>query len=120
MKKSSSFFVKHAQSGDEANCIHVTVQNMVLLNQNVIIYILFSYIFVSVKRTAQTSFRIFLQTRITMEDAKFNSHESGGHFNKSTFKNGCCKKNLHIFVTKLKLQVRLSIKSLHAYTLLMV
>ena len=41
---------------------------------------MFSYFFVSVQRTAQTSFRIFLQTRIPMDGAKFNSHDSGGHF----------------------------------------
>ena len=57
---------------------------MVILNQNVTIYIMFSYFFVSVQRTAQTSFRIFLQTRIMVDGAKFNSHDSGddsgGHF----------------------------------------
>ena len=37
-------------------------------------------IFVSVQRTAQTSFRIFLQTRIMVDGAKFYSHDSGGHF----------------------------------------
>ena len=37
-------------------------------------------IFVSVQRTAQTSFRIFLQTRKMVDGAKFNSHDSGGHF----------------------------------------
>ena len=36
--------------------------------------------FVSVQRTAQTSFRIFLQSRIMVDGAKFNSHDSGGHF----------------------------------------
>ena len=36
--------------------------------------------FVSVQRTAQTSFRIFLQTRIMVDGAKFNSHDSGSHF----------------------------------------
>ena len=38
-------------------------------------------IFVSVHRTAQTSFKIFLQTKIMVDGAKFNSHDtSGGHF----------------------------------------
>ena len=35
---------------------------------------------VSVQRTAQTSFRIFLQTRIIVDGAKFSSHDSGSHF----------------------------------------
>ena len=39
--------------------IHDTVQNSVILNQNVIIYLIFIYICVSVQRTAQTIFRIF-------------------------------------------------------------
>ena len=38
--------------------------------------------FESVQRTAQTSFRIFLQTRIMVDGAKFNSHDSGGRFKK--------------------------------------
>ena len=37
-------------------------------------------IFVYIQRTTQTSFRIFLQTRIIVDGAKFNSHDSGGHF----------------------------------------
>ena len=37
-------------------------------------------IFVSDLRTVQTSLRIFLQTRIKLAVAKFNSHDSGGHF----------------------------------------
>ena len=37
-------------------------------------------IFVSVQRTAQTSFRIFLQTRKMVDSVKFNSHDSGGYF----------------------------------------
>ena len=36
--------------------------------------------FVSVQRTAQTSFKNFLQTMIIVDGAKFNSHDSGGHF----------------------------------------
>ena len=37
-------------------------------------------IFVSVQRTAQTSFRIFLQIKVMVDGAKFNSHDNGGHF----------------------------------------
>ena len=37
-------------------------------------------ILVSVQRTAQTSFRTFLQTRIIVDGAKFSSHDSGSHF----------------------------------------
>ena len=40
--------------------------------------------FVSVQRTAQTSFRNFLQSRIMVDGdkkkKKINSHDSGGHF----------------------------------------
>ena len=43
-----------------------------------------SYLFVSVQRTAQitaqTNFKIFLQTRLMVVGAKFNSHDSGSHF----------------------------------------
>ena len=54
---------------------------MVILNQSVPIYILnVKLMFVSVKRTAQISFRMFLQTRIMMNGAKFNSHDSVSHF----------------------------------------
>ena len=49
--------------------------------------------FVSVQITAQTSIRIFLPTRIMVDGAKFNSHDSGSHFKKLTFKNGYQKKN---------------------------
>ena len=55
-----------------------------------------------------------------VDGAKFNSHDSGSHFKKSTFKNGYQKKKEYIFVTGLKLQVRLGMHSLHTYTLLMV
>ena len=60
--------------------IHATVQNMVILNLNIIIYITFSYFLVSIQRTAQTSFKIFPQTRIIVDGPKFNSHDSSGHF----------------------------------------
>ena len=74
-------------------------------------------VFISVQRTAQTSFRIFLQTRIEVDGAKFNSHDSGGQFLKVDLTQKCrCKKNSHIFVIKLKLQVRFSMQSLHIYT----
>ena len=43
-----------------------------------------------------------------VDGAKFNSHGSGSHYNKSTSKNGYWKKKSHTFVTELKLQVRLS------------
>ena len=46
----------------------------------------FCGIFVAVQKTAQTSFRIFLQARIMVDVAKFNSHASGSHFKKSTLK----------------------------------
>ena len=72
--------------------IHVTVQHTVILHQNVIIYILLIFLYWSVQKTAQTSFKIFLKTRIMMDGAKLNSHDSGSHFWKSTFKNGCWKK----------------------------
>ena len=38
------------------------------------------FIFVSVQRTALTSDKIFLQIRIMVDGAKFNSHDSDGHF----------------------------------------
>ena len=37
--------------------------NMVILNQNVKVNIMFTYFFAPVQRTAQTSFRIFLKTQ---------------------------------------------------------
>ena len=118
--KKSSFFVKHALSGDETNlhsccCLkHGYSKPKCHSLHNVQI------IFVPVQRTAQKSFRIFLQTRIMIDGAKFNSHDSGSHFKKSTFKNGCQKKNSYIVVTELKLQVRLSMQSLHMNTFLLV
>ena len=38
----------------------------------------------------------------------------------ANLKNGYWKKNVYIFVTELKLQVRFSMQSLHRYTLLMI
>ena len=56
-------------------CINIIVQNMEILNQNVMIYIMLSYFFVSVqklhKQASECSSRV---------DAKFCSHYSGGHF----------------------------------------
>ena len=37
-----------------------------------------------------------------LDGSKFNSHGSGSHFKKSTFKNYHWKKNPYIFVTELK------------------
>ena len=49
-------------------------------------------------RIQQKSIRIFIQTsRIMVAGAKSNSHDSGSHFKKLTFKNGCQKKSLYIF-----------------------
>ena len=74
-------------------------------------------IFVSVPKNCTNKLQNFLQTRIMVDGAKFNSHDSGSHFKKSTFQNGYWKKNSYIFVTGLKLQVTLSMPSLHRYTL---
>ena len=56
---------------------------MVILDQNVTIYITFRVVvvvvvvvFVYVQTTAQTNFRIFLQTRIMVDGAKFNCYDS--------------------------------------------
>ena len=66
-----------------------------------------SNFFVSGQRPAQTSFKIFLQTRKMMEgDSSIMT--VAAIFKNRLFKNGCCKKNSNIFVTKFKLQVRLS------------
>ena len=96
--------------------IHIIIQNMkiLILNQNVIIYIMLSYFFVSVPLTAQTSSEFFSRLKYgeSCQIQQSRHHDSGGHFLKSTFKNGW-KKNSNIFETKLKLQVRLSIPSLH-------
>ena len=81
----------------------MAILNQNILNQNITIYIMFQLVFVSVQRAAQTSIRIFLQNRILVDDAKFNSHDSGSNFKKLTFKNGYLKKNSYIFVTELKL-----------------
>ena len=72
--------------------IHVSVQNMLILNQKVIFYIMFSYLFVSVQRTEQRSFKIFLQTRIMVVGAKLNSQDSGTNFWKYTFKMTAARK----------------------------
>ena len=41
---------------------------------------MFSKFLYLLKELHKTSFRIFLQIRITENGAKFNSHDSGGHF----------------------------------------
>ena len=75
-----SIFVKHAWSGDEANlyswcCLKCDNSKPKCHNlYNV------QLIFESVEKTAQTSFRMFLQIRIMVDGVKFNSHDSGGHF----------------------------------------
>ena len=48
-----------------------------------------------------------------VDGAKFNSHDSGNHFKKSIFKHWYWKKNSYIFVTELKLQVKLSMQTPH-------
>ena len=62
-----------------------------------------------------------------MDVAKFNSHDSGSHFKyrsqlykqkKQKNKNGYWKKKSYIIFTGLKLQIRLSMQSLHKYTLM--
>ena len=84
--KKSSISVKHDESGDEANlysccCLkHGYSKPKCHDLHNV------QLIFVSLQRTAQTRSRIFLQTGIMVDGAKFNSHDSGGHFYKKTFK----------------------------------
>ena len=81
--KKSSIFVEHALSGDEANlylCCHLKHGYFKPKCHNLQI---FQLILLSVQRTAQTSFRIlriFLQSRIIMYGAKFNSHDSDSHF----------------------------------------
>ena len=74
--KKLSIFVKHASNRDEANlysccCLKHGYSKPKCNNlYNV------QLIYVSVPRTAQTSFRIFLQTRIIVDGVKFNSHDS--------------------------------------------
>ena len=101
----SCYCSKHGNSKAKCHNLHINVHLI---------------LFVSVQRTAQTSARVFIQTRIMVDSGKFISHDNGDHFQKSTIKNDCCKKCSNIFVTKLKLQVRLSMQWLHRhrYTLL--
>ena len=73
-------FVKHAQRRDKANlfsccCIKQDYSKPKCHNLHNV-----HLIFVSVQRTVQTSFKIFLQTRIMVDGAKFNSHDSSDHF----------------------------------------
>ena len=69
---------------------------MIILNQNVTIYIIFILIFVSVQRTAQTSLKIFLQIRVMVDGAKFNGHDSGSHFLKSCLLKMATERKIHI------------------------
>ena len=114
----SSIFVKLYKVEMRLICVHVAVQNIVILKYHNLHNV--QLICVFVQRTAQTSFRIFLQTRIMVDGAKFYRHDIDPHFKKSIFKNGHWKKNSYMFATELKLQVRWSMQSLHSFTLLMV
>ena len=78
--KKSPIFVKHVQSGDEANLYSCCCLKYGYSKPKCCNFHNDQLIFVSVQRTAQTSFRTFLQTRIIMNGAKFNSHDSDGHF----------------------------------------
>ena len=76
----SSFFVKRALNGDEANlysccCLKHAYSKPKCYNLYDI-----QLIFVYVVRTAKTSFRIILQTRMMVDDVKFNSHDNDSHF----------------------------------------
>ena len=55
-----------------------------------------------------------------VDGAIFNSHDSGSHFYKLTFKNGCCKKNYKYLGKKVEVACKLSMQSLHRHTLPMV
>ena len=68
---------------------------MVILNQKCHNLHNVQLIFVSVQRTAQTRFRIFLQTRIMVDGAKFNGHYSGGYFKSRLLKIATARK-IHI------------------------
>ena len=105
-------FDKHAQIGDEANyfpCWYLKHSNQISQ---------FAHL-VSVQRIQQKSSRNVLQTRIMVAGAKFNSHDSGSYFKKTTFKYGCQKKSSYIVVTELKLHVRMGMKFLNRITLLL-
>ena len=56
--------LKHGYSKSKCHNLHNNVQ----------------LIFVSVQRTTQTSFSIYLHTRIKVDGAEFDSFDSGGHF----------------------------------------
>ena len=81
VKKSSSF-VKHTLSGDEDNlylccCLKHGYSKPKCQNLHNV-----QLLFVSVQRTAQISFRIFFKTRIMVDGAKFDRHDSDSQ-------NGC-------------------------------
>ena len=76
----SSTFVKHALCGNEVNLYSCCCLKHGYFRPKCHILHDSQLIFVSVQRTAQTNFKLFLQTRMMEDDAKFSSHESGGHF----------------------------------------
>ena len=82
-------------------CISVTAQNIVILIQNVIIYIIFIFFL--------SEFRIFLQCMVPNSTVM----TVAAIFKTRLLKNGRCKKNSNILTTELNLQVRLSMQSLH-------
>ena len=94
-------------------CINVIVQNMEIVEQNVINYTMLSYFLFKDLHKQASEF----SSRIMVDGAKFNSHDSGSHFQKPTFKNlkMATARISNIFAIKFKLQVRLSMQSLHRY-----
>ena len=61
-------------------------------------------IIVSVQRNAQTNFRILFQTRILVAGAKFNSHDSAGHFLKSRLSKMTSARKIQIFEVASKIK----------------
>ena len=56
-----------------------------------------------------------------VDGPNFNNYGTDRHYKKSTFKNGCWMKYSYIFGTdESNFQVRLSMQSLHRYTVLMI
>ena len=76
--------------------------------------------FVSVQRTAQTSFRIFLHTRIIVDDANSTVMKISAILRSRFLKAATERIKSYIFETELRMQGRLSMQSLHRYKLLMV
>ena len=92
MKKSSSF-VKHTLSGDEDNlylccCFKHGYSKPKCQNLHNV-----QLLFASVQRAAQISFRIFFKTRIMVDVAKFDSHDSDSQ-------NCCWKKKIIKFCNR--------------------